>query len=120
MIDRALVGVEDQARLAAYNIFSAVMRRTPVRSGKFVANWNVTTRLADYHYTDNTDVGRAIEQLESLFTLPFGNFFIANGLPYGHALEYEGLSKQAPQGMIRVSLAEAPMHIANAREGRVS
>jgi hypothetical protein len=36
----------------------------------------------------------------------FGVHYISNNLPYMHRLEFEGWSKQAPAGMVRVSVAE--------------
>lgn len=116
LVDRQVKRLEGEARLFAFNLFSAIMRRTPVDSGRFVSNWNVTAGRPDYRYSNKSDVGRALEQLDRVFVLPIARgLYIGNGLPYGRLLEYEGWSRQAPQGMIRVSIAEANMHLAAAK-----
>lgn len=119
MVSRAVVKIEDQYRRVCFNMFKAILERTPIDSGRFLANWNITAAAPDYTYRSNrVDVGRALIELEKVFALPIGKgLFIANGLPYGRKLEYEGWSKQAPRGMIRITLAESKMHIANAKRG---
>jgi len=75
--------------------------------GRFRANWNVTYGAPNFATTESTEKQRGYEEAQKAMTLPVGGLvYLSNGLPYGPRLEYEGWSKQAPSGMIRVSALE--------------
>jgi hypothetical protein len=75
--------------------------------GRFRANWNVSYGAPDFSTTESTQKERVFEEARKAMTLPVGGLvYLSNGLPYGPRLEYEGWSKQAPSGMIRVSALE--------------
>ena len=111
-----------------------IVRRTPVDTGRARGNWQTSVgapatgvidevdpqtaagstrsqKLGDFNPAKSTavtrDVGavvaRGIDALDPL--KPFGVTFIANNLVYIEPLE-NGHSKQAPEGMVAVTLAE--------------
>lgn len=107
--------VEKVGRKFTFNVFTAVLFRSPVDTGRFRANWNVERDTANSSSSTNIDVARALLQVKNAMSIPLGGIvYMTNGLPYAQRLEYDGWSAQAPQGMIRVSVAEVNLHMRNA------
>ena len=103
---KAGANIELVARKSTADLFAAVVRRSPVDTGRFRANWNVSYGSADYTTSDSTDQVRGTTQALKALTLPVGGVtYLANGLPYARRLEY-GYSAQAPGGMVRLAAAE--------------
>lgn len=94
----------------AVDILSRVVKRSPVDTGRFRGNWQVTIGLpASGNVATNDKSGaQAINSGAAvLASFQIGpSIFITNNLPYGPRLEYEGWSKQAPAGMVRITVAE--------------
>lgn len=90
-----------------FKLTTRIIERSPVLTGRFKANWNVSYRTPDFSTTSSTDAGRSHAQARKILNMPIvgGNIHIVNALPYADALEF-GYSKKAPSGMVRVSLAE--------------
>lgn len=88
----------------------SVVLKSPVDTGRFRANWNIGFGSPDTSTTTNTDASgsSAISKAKSILTgdLTGKKIFITNSLPYAYRLEYEGWSNQAPQGMVRITIAE--------------
>ena len=93
--------------------------KTPVKGyvgGRFRANWMFGIDQQNTTTTEETDksgrqtLGRITAQVRASVVgdAARGVFWISNSLPYGHRLEFEGWSKQAPAGMVRITLAELP------------
>lgn len=103
--------INDVVRAVASRLFENIVRRTPVDTGWARANW-----VASIDEKIETGPGKAPEGVTGIEPADFnkvidtgeaGNiFWLQNGVPYIHALEY-GHSQQAPTGMVRVSVAEA-------------
>lgn len=121
-------------RQFALSLFSRVVKRSPVDTGRFRANWNVSYGAPDTSTMTRVDptggtTTNAIKQ--AVLSLPVGaTIWLANSLPYARTLEYGeypnpakhgskkrketemtihtvgGFSMQAPHGMVRVSVAE--------------
>ena len=78
--------------------------------GRFRANWNVafgapdTTTTEEVDPSGNKSKARMREEVLS-FNFDGKSVFLSNSLPYSMRLEY-GYSKQAPAGMVRLSLTE--------------
>lgn len=103
---RATASITDVARKATADVFRAVVLKSPVDTGRFRSNWNVSVAAPDFTFTGSTKSNRGLTEAAKALTLPVGGVvFISNGLPYANRLEY-GYSKQAPQGMIRTSVIE--------------
>lgn len=111
------------ARKIMLELFSKVIMKSPVGNpelwqkpvkgyvgGRFRANWNVAYGSPDTSTTEAKDksgsasVGKMQKQVLSA---PIGgSVFLTNSLPYSMRLEYDSWSKQAPGGMVRLSLVE--------------
>lgn len=111
--------LETVARKSTLDVFRAVVLASPVDTGRFRANTNVSYGAPDTTVTDSTDQGRAQRELAKVMTLPVGGItYISNSLPYARILEnggypnppknptgktVGGYSIQAPQGMFRIA-----------------
>lgn len=106
------------------DIASKVVERSPVGNpdnwkspppkgyvgGRFRANWQIGLDAPATGELDLIDASgaptktRLASEIESI---GMGHIVhITNNLPYGPRLEYEGHSSQAPQGMVRITVAE--------------
>ena len=110
-INKANKANDTFVRKLVLEIYSRVVLRSPVDSGRFRANWQVGNGSIDYTVTNNTDVSGASAISKAALELSSMNIngqtiFVSNSLSYSQRLEFDGWSKQAPAGMIRVTLAE--------------
>lgn len=93
-------------RKATFELFKSVALKSPVDTGRFRANWNVSHGAPDQTVTTSTNQARALQQAQQALTLPVGGIVsMTNALPYARRLE-NGYSKQAPYGMVRYSVLE--------------
>lgn len=86
--------------------------------GRFRANWQVTFNVPAVGEINGIDPqGRATVSSGSAvlqtFQSEYGSIWLMNNVPYSIPLEY-GHSSQAPQGMVRITIAEFQMFIDNA------
>lgn len=95
----------------AIGISSEIIKKTPVDKGQlhwnwFVGNGSVNTATAEHagQDFDGASLRNALE-VNSL-KVNGQTIYITNSLPYAYRIEYEGYSKKAPAGMVRVTLAE--------------
>ena len=100
-----------------------VIMRSPVMFGSLRASWNPNNGEP---VASNVDIrgGDPMPQRNKLAsvinTLAVGDrFSLANGQPYARKIEYEGHSMQAPNGMLRVSVAEWPDIVKRAVDGNL-
>ena len=103
----------------AFALYSSIVKKTPVDTGRARGNWNITVGHDDTLPKENT-----VPQFKSVEEVPKvegdETIYISNNLPYITKLEYggypnppkkgsgktiNGYSKQAPQGMVGVTLA---------------
>ena len=117
---RANMSVEKTIKGTSIKLFSAVIKSSPVDTGRFRANWlcaGSTTIPSVVNMTDKTG-SSATNEMVSYINSANGQmvFTLANNLPYAYKLEYGGypgdgpntvggFSKQAPQGFVRVNVA---------------
>jgi len=82
--------------------------------GRFRANWNTSVTAPDETTTDAVDPSgeSAIANVLAKMGGAGAVTFLTNGLPYGERLEYEGWSKQAPAGMVRIAMARVGSYVA--------
>ena len=98
--------LERVVRQATFQLFNDVQLRSPVDTGRFRGNWNVSYRAPNYSTQLVSTASRASSEVQKALTLPVGGItYMSNGLPYARRLEY-GYSKQAPSGMVRISVRE--------------
>jgi hypothetical protein len=100
--------VAEASRGLALAVLEGVVARTPVRSGRARANWQVGLErlpegvLEATDTDDRTTIARGRAAIAR--ARPFGTIRIANNLPYIGILEY-GSARQAPRGMVAATLA---------------
>ena len=86
--------------------------------GRARANWAVSIGTSNHAVTDRIDKsGQPTIDRGSATILSATSdapIYIMNSLPYIRPLEYEGHSKQAPAGMVRVSVTEFQTFVDNA------
>ncbi len=93
-------------RKATFDLFASAVLKSPVDTGRFRANWNVSPASPNQATTESTDSARGTREAQKALTIPTGQvIYLTNGLPYARRLEH-GWSKQAPYGMVRYSLLE--------------
>jgi hypothetical protein len=103
-------GREDLAvRKIAMEIFRRVVMRSPVDTGRFRGNWQAEINAPAAGQLAATDKGGGatlakIQAVVEQATVGM-HIFLANNLPYARRLEY-GWSKQAPAGMVRITVQE--------------
>ena len=117
---RANMSVEKTIKGTSIKLFSAVIKSSPVDTGRFRANWTAAGVQPSTVTTSSTDKSgsAAIGAMTSYINSANGQtvFTLSNNLPYAHVIEYGGypgdgpntvggFSKQAPQGIIRVNVA---------------
>lgn len=97
------------AQKIAGELFRRVILRTPVKTGRAIGNWQATIGTPSALTLDGTDgsdtaILRAIETVRG-WRLGSAAIFLTNNLPYIERLE-NGWSKQAPNGMVALTVAE--------------
>ena len=109
-IERAQKDAELIVKKAAIGVFSSVIDKSPVDTGRFRANWNISFSAPDESVSEDTDKtgaeskGRVYKAMSG-YKLKDQSIYLTNSLPYAMRLE-EGWSGQAPQGMVRLSVME--------------
>lgn len=94
---------------------AGVVRKSPVDTGRFRGNWQVSAGEPDDLPIDRldkqpsgsdpgTEVRRSGESNAAAIR-PYSVSFVYNNLPYADPLE-RGHSRQAPQGMVALTIAE--------------
>lgn len=102
----------------ATDVLRRVVLRSPVDTGRFRGNWQTTISapaagsVAIEDKSGNVAISKGQQALVSFQCGP--DIFITNNLPYGRRLEYEGWSKQAPAGMVRITVSEYANIVARA------
>ncbi len=89
--------------------FKRIILRTPVDTGMARGNWQVSAGApVTVQISDGDKSGTATLSKSEAGVLSWqcqGSLFMVNNLPYIGKLEY-GISKQAPQGMVRLTMTE--------------
>lgn len=98
--------VGKKVRFISLQILNEVVYRSPVDTGRFRANNQVSVGSPDYGVTEATDKsgGSTLQQGSAVIARgkAFDVIYIQNNLPYAVPLE-NGHSKQAPSGIYAVS-----------------
>lgn len=104
-LDRALKKMKYIADASALEAGSDITRMSPVDKGTFRASWWTSTDDSGYELSPKL-TRKPLEALETTLngTPLGGTIYYVNPQPYSGKLEY-GHSKQAPNGMVRVTVA---------------
>jgi hypothetical protein len=102
-------------RALGLKVLEEVLRRAPVKTGRFRGNWRVSVGAVDLSTDDGPtslgvrpqstpsglELGRALGPLAQVKV--GDTLYVTNNLPYALGLE-RGRSKQAPQGVMRLGV----------------
>lgn len=123
-VEKAGGNVEKVVQKVGADILASVVARTPVGNpslwkskppkgyvgGRLRGNWNVSFGAPDLTTTPVRDQsgGPTIQRGIGILTGWNGeaDIYVMNSLPYVRTIEYEGHSKQAPAGMVRITVTE--------------
>lgn len=100
-------GADEIVRGITLGLFTAVIKDTPVDTGRARGEWQTTVGAEAASQNGRVDEGGGSSIAEVISKTPQkagGETFMTNNLPYIIRLEY-GYSKQAPGGMVRKNLA---------------
>lgn len=101
-------------RHLALQALNGVVLKSPVDTGRFRANWNVSFGTQNLSTSTKTDksgqetIAAGRTMIDSLTQLNV--VWLSNNLPYANRLE-NGWSKQAPNGMVNLTFAELQAQI---------
>ncbi|ELT9219056.1 HK97 gp10 family phage protein [Salmonella enterica] len=107
-VTKAKKNPETVVRAVSLKLFSAIIKASPVDTGRFRGNWQTTGDtpatglIAGVDPTGNKAVNSAATYITN--SPNWYEFTLTNNLPYAERLEY-GWSKQAPVGFVRVNIA---------------
>lgn len=121
--------IEDVVRKVTYDLFRSIIVASPVDTGRFRANWNISYGAIDTTINNSTNSADALRKLGGVARSPVGHIvYLCNSLPYALVLENGGYpnppkfgskkrgedgmtihvrggySMQAPAGMVRVTV----------------
>ncbi|HAK5720201.1 TPA: HK97 gp10 family phage protein [Salmonella enterica] len=107
-VEKAKKNPEKVMRQVSIKLFSAIIKASPVDTGRFRMNWTASGSTPADGTTDATDKsGNTATGKVTSFVLnaaDWRTFTLTNNLPYAQRLEY-GWSQQAPQGFVRVNVS---------------
>jgi hypothetical protein len=105
--EKAKKNPETVMRSVSLKLFSAIIKASPVDTGRFRGNWQTTgiTPATGLNAGVDPTGNRAVNSAATFITNAPGwdTFTLTNNLPYAERLEY-GYSKQAPTGIVRVNV----------------
>jgi hypothetical protein len=124
---KASTNMDVVVRTITLELATAVVERTPVGNpdtwagpapegyvgGRLRANWQFSPGAPLTSRLDTTDHAGVLTKIASAVdaSAAGGITWLSNNLPYAVPIEFEGHSKQAPAGMVRVSVAEAQQYV---------
>lgn len=100
----------------AFDLFTRIVKRTPVDTGRARASWTIAVNGADRRVAPPAPEGTTERYYPDppvgKLDLKPGDFIvISNNLPYIVSLE-DGHSRRSPAGMVKVSIAEIEANMA--------
>lgn len=108
-VEKAKGNVDLVIRKVALDIFSRVILKSPVDTGRFRGNWQIAIGAipaGTIEINDQAGTATISKVQAATLNLKAGDVvYLINNLPYGPRLEH-GYSKQAPAGMVRTTVTE--------------
>ncbi|MGK0556161.1 HK97 gp10 family phage protein [Bordetella bronchiseptica] len=114
---RAKGNIDTATRQATVLLAQGVILKSPVDTGRFRANWQFSSAGIQRATSLAVDLGgqvtlnRLVAEIQS--TGAGGVTYLSNSLPYAVRLE-NGWSKQAPQGMVKLTVQEFQHYVSQA------
>lgn len=85
-------------------IFTEIIAKSPILTGQFIDSWHVSIGVRN---TSEARGGLQPKDLSSMEQLDgTKKIYLSNNLHYAHGLEWGTSWRKAPDGMIRVTIAE--------------
>ena len=107
-VEKAKKNPEKVMRQVSIKLFSAIIKASPVDTGRFRMNWMASGSTPASGITGATDKsGNIATGNATSFVLKAADwreFTLTNNLPYAQRLEY-GWSQQAPAGVVRTNVS---------------
>jgi hypothetical protein len=108
-VAKANGNVDLVVRKVALDLFSRVIQKSPIDTGRFKGNWQVaigSIPAGTLEVNDKDGSATIARVTAEVLGLKAGDVItLVNNLAYARALEY-GHSKQAPAGMVRLTVTE--------------
>lgn len=102
-------------RAVSLQVLNGVVLKSPVDTGRMRGNWIVSVNAESRATSANTDKSGQETINSGLAVIggapAFARIVVQNNLPYAGRLE-DGHSRQAPQGMVRLTVAEVEAQFA--------
>ena len=88
-------------------LFSQIIKRTPVKTGRLRGNWQTDVNREKEAVIERSGAEAAINEvvLEASQANLGDSIYLTNNLPYAKVIE-DGSSTQAPSGMVKVTALE--------------
>lgn len=110
-------------RIVIIKLFSAIIKDTPVLTGRLRGNWQTTINSPATDVIGIRDEAATIAEVQRMAARSKGSdvVILRNNLPYAYRIEFDGWSKvKAPQGMVRRNVVRFQRLLNEAvREGRL-
>lgn len=112
------VTIKQAQEKVAYDLFSMIVKATPVGTGRAKGNWIPSSGTPVYDFDPerkDKDGSSTLAKMSSILEShkEGESIFITNSTPYILMLEY-GWSKKAPNGMVRISVNSIKASMQNA------
>lgn len=107
-VNRAQEALNKTTAEVETEVMTLVIMRSPVDTGRFRGNWQTSVGSAVTGEIERLGAQPSIEEMRGVISALKGGrvSFLSNNLPYGHRLEFDGWSDQAPAGMVRKTVSE--------------
>jgi hypothetical protein len=109
--DQLNIGIGQARRRVVLDMYGKVTLRTPKDTGRAAASWNVSDGTPNPTVQPEGKDAYPIPPPAAISEKPFEITYCANALPYIERLEFEGWSKQAPNGFARIVIAETEVEV---------
>lgn len=109
-VQKAQGNADQVVRKVALDVFRGVVLKTPVDTGRARGSWGLGVNTLEPGPHERFDpegaaaIGEALAKLQGVKA--GGVIFVASNLSYINELEFNHHSKQAPNGMVRITVME--------------
>lgn len=95
----------EKIKSGIFGLSNDIISDTPVLSGRLRNNWFPSINSGSTATTESTG-NEAQSRVQSLRMKLGDTFYLTNNLPYAGRIEFEGHSKKAPAGMVRINIVK--------------
>lgn len=115
LLARSGQNMEAVVRKVALDVLNQLGEKSPVDTGRFRGNWMLAINAPDL--SNDAAPGRDANAAGAAAVTAYrlgGKIYITNNLPYAFRLEYGWSRTQAPNGMVRITVAAYGQFLARA------